>query len=183
MDNKLIPRISATLKYGAFSGESRKRIIIPYIILVSIFVFGIILFIAMTSFDYLNEKSSLTEYIIGIVAITVGFLSVPCVLLFLIIRNEKIRKHILVWIDDAVELSAYCKNIGVKHWIGIQLTKLQVEFNINGVTYVRTTDIERRSLFNFGRPLGFLASMSKYADKSIKILYSPKYDEVMILKD
>lgn len=179
---KDVSKIVFSLTKGKFDGESRKKIIVSYIILVIIFLFGIILAVTMFSIEYKNGNSILFEYIISLISIVFGFSILPCVLYILVRRNEKIRKEILLWVEDAVELNAYCKNLDVKYWLGIPLNKLQIEFNIDGIHYVRTTDNEHRGVLDWGRPVGFFAGVSKYADKEITIYYSQKYDQVMILK-
>lgn len=179
---KDLSRITFSLSRGKFDGESRNKIIVPYIILTIIFGAGIILAMTMFSIEYMNGKSSLAGYIGGLISITFGFSILPFVWFILIFRNEKIRKEILLWVEDSIELNAYCKNLGVKFWLGIPLNKVQVEFDIDGIHYVRTTDDEKRGILDIRRPVGFFTGIAKFTDRHITILYSFKYDQVMILK-
>lgn len=186
MVNKLkewdLSNIVFTLTRGKFNGESRKKIIIPYVIFVVLCILGIILAVTMMSIEYVENKDSIASLVEAIISVVVGFSISPCVLYFLILRNEKIRKDVYLWLEDAVELNAYSKNIGTKYWLGIPSIRLQVEFDLNGVHYVRSTDNEVRGALDKGRPVGYFAHITKYADRKIKILYSPKYDQVMVLK-
>ncbi len=181
-EQKDLSNIIFSLSRGKFDGESRNKIIIPYIILVIIFGFGLILTVVMFSIEYVNGKMSLAGYMGGMISITFGFSVLLFIWFILICRNEKIRKEILLWVEDAIELNAYSKSLGVKSWFGISLNKLQIEFVIDGIHYVRTTENECRGVLDRGRPVGFFSGLSKYVDKKVKILYSPKYDQVMILK-
>lgn len=181
-EQKELSNIVFSLSRGKFEGENRYKIILPYIMLVIIFGLGIILAVTMFSIEYIKGKSTLAEYIGGLVSITIGFSVLPCVGFILIFRNEKIRKDILFWVEDAVELNAYCRNLGVKHWLGIPLNKIQVEFECDGIQHVCGTENERRGVLDWGRPVGYYSGVSKYTDKEVKILYSPKYDQVLILK-
>lgn len=181
--DKDLSKIILSLSRGKFVGESRKKILIPYIMLVILFGAGIILAVTMFTIEYINDKSILAEYVGALISITLGFSIVPCVWFILIYRNEKIRKDVLVWIEDSIELNAYCKNLSIKYWLGIPLNKIQVEFKIDGLHYVRISDNEKRRVLDFGRPAGYFSGVSKYVDKEVKILYSQKYDQVLILKN
>lgn len=178
-----LSKIVISLSKGRFYGESRKGIIIPYIVLVVISASVAILGVTMMSIEYSKETDSIAELIGAIVAIVLGVAVLLCAAYIPVYKNEKIRKEVLLWVEDSIELDAFCRSIDVKHWLGIPLIKLQVDFNIEGIHYVRSSENERQSKLDLGRPVGFFAGVKKYTDKKNKILYSPKYDEVMILKD
>ena len=183
-EQKDLSNIALSFMRGRFMGESRKQVIIPYILLVVFCVLMLILDIVMSSIDYVNsEDKSLVSFLSGIFAFSFGILFFLGALLIIVHRNDKIRNDTLIWVEDAVELNAYCKNIGIKNSMFNTLIKLQVEFDFDENHYVRTTENEHRTLFDLGRPIGYFSGVSKFADKEIKILYSPKYDQVMILKD
>lgn len=181
---KDLSNIAVSLAYGAFEGSNRKKLIIAYVMLVIIFCSAIILGVILLSIEYINNpNSSLPVFIGGILSIIIGFSLVICVFSVLVHRNEEIRKQILLWIEDAIELNAYSRNIGTEKNLLSTLVKLQVEFKYDGIRYVRTSENEHRSLISLGRPVGYFAGVSMFADKNVKILYSPKYDQVMILKN
>ena len=164
-----LSRITFSLSRGKFDGVSHKKIIL-YIVLVVIYASVTILGVTMMSIEYSKDTDSLAELIGAIFAIVFGFSILLCAVYILIHRNEKIRKEILLWVEDSIELNAYCKNLGVKYWLGISLNKVQVEFDIDGIHYVRTTDNEKRGMLDIGRPVGFFAGISKFTDKKINIL-------------
>lgn len=182
--HKDVSNIAVSLTRGKFNGESRKKIIIPYIILIIMCAALAIIDIVMSIIRYVNNDTiSISSFLSGLFLFPSIAAILPLVLFILIHRNEKIRRDIYVWLDDAVELNAYCRNIGVKESMFIKLIKLQVEFEFDGKNYVRTTENEKRGILDYGSPVGYFSGVSKYANKEVKILYSPKYDEVMILKN
>ncbi|MDE6104319.1 MAG: hypothetical protein K2G38_01345 [Clostridia bacterium] len=184
MKKKDLSNIAVTFKYGAFEGASRKKIFGAYIALLVIIVAIVTLGITMMSIEYANEhESSVASFVGGLISIILGCSILPIICFFIVYRNEKIRKEIYLWLEDAVEISAYTKSLDTKYWLGVPLTKLQVEFKIDGILYVRTTEQEHRTLFDLGRPVGYFSWVSKFADKKVNILYSSKYDQIMILKN
>lgn len=178
-----LSKIIFILNNGHFEGYSRKKVFLAFSAVVGVFLGLIILSVTMISIEQVNNSRPIGEFIGLIVGFVVAFSLLPAIWLIIILRNEKIRNKVAVWIQDAILINAYAKNIGTKYWIGVPLIKLQVEFELGGIKYVRTTETEQRSLFDIGRPVGYFAHLSKYSNRQIKILYSPKYDQVMILKD
>lgn len=149
-----------------------------------VFIFCLIIFfVTMISIEQIKNPRAIGEFIGVIVGCILSFSLFPIIWLIILIRNEKVREKIFIWIEDSVELTAYSKKIGVKYWIGIPLIKIQVEFEKDGIKYVRTSEKEEHGKVDMGRPIGYFAGISKYVDRKIKILYSPKYDQVMVLKD
>ena len=97
---------------------------------------------------------------------------------YLFVRDKKIKKKVVLWLEDAVKTTAYSSKID--EWsIGFypSVIKICVKFSLNGLTYSRES-----SGTNVGGKPGYLGVFKRYADKEISILYSPKYDEVLILK-
>ncbi|MCL2847216.1 MAG: hypothetical protein FWE13_00495 [Firmicutes bacterium] len=101
------------------------------------------------------------------------------ILLFIVLKNCKLKKKILLWLEDSVALSAYSKEIATyKITIMQKSTSIQVQFTISGKNY------KRNSGYNaFGEYKGCSSVFNKYSNRRIKNLYSYKYDEVLILKD
>lgn len=178
-----VSHIKFILSYGHFEGSSRKKIFLNFSVLVGVFLGLIILSVSMISIEQANNSRAVGEFIGLIIGFVVAFSLLPTIWLIIIIRNEKIRKKVVVWIQDAIEISAYAKNIGTKYWIGVPLVKLQVEFELDGIKQVRTSEKEKRGVLDLGRPVGYFSGITKFIDKKIDILYSPKYDQVMILKN
>ena len=104
---------------------------------------------------------------------------------FFIGFHAKINKKIKQWKKDAVKLWAVTKTVGniTNTFLGVQKIKIAVKFYYNDQKIKQTSgelnDI-RESIF-YMQP-GYDAVFQKYANKQIEILYSPSYNQVMILK-
>ena len=175
-----LSKIAGSLSHGEFWGESRKRIVISFSLVAGFFFIGLIALIAEISIEQANDPDSMIRFLLTILGLVFGFTAAPLALLILIIRNEKLRDQIVIWLNDSVELTAYSKAIGV--WRPNFLspaTKIQVEFEMDGLHFSR----ESKGKLGVGCPEGHHGIWTKYANKPIRILYSPKYDEVLVLKE
>lgn len=177
-----LSHIKFILSNGHFEGSSRKKVLLAFAALVGVCLSLMILSITMISIEQVNNPKYVGEFIGIIIGFITAFSLLPTIWLIIIIRNEKIRKKVVVWTEDAVEISAYAKSIGTKYWLGIPLIKLQVEFQLDGIKYVRTSENEHRGVLDLGRPKGHFSGITKFNDKKIEILYSNKYDKVMIIE-
>lgn len=167
-----ITNIEVSLSHGNFL--NKKQIIALYIgLIVSLFLPFLTIVLLITQFEWDGQM------IFAMVVGDVIFLALFSILVLLIIENNKLRKKITLWIEDAIELKAYSKNIG-ENRLGIQpkAVKIQVRFKIQDQTFTRESTAKV-----FGGQKGYLGIYKKYSDREINILYSPKYDEVLILKD
>jgi len=124
-------------------------------------------------------ESWLIEAIIAFCILDLVSILVLSLCLWLLIRNKKLKQEITLWLEDAVELKAYSKRIGTltPSLFIIKYAIIQVDFIFNDVKYSRISTGWSR---NFK---GYRYAFAKYADREINILYSPKYDQVLILKD
>lgn len=130
--------IAGTLKHGEFSGESAKKILIAFIIFSVVLFAGMIFSVIMLSIDQYKNPGSIVEFVIALISIIGGILLVWIIILVIINKNEKIRKEILLWIEDAIELKAYSKKIGIDNSsILFSTVKIQVDFDLEGVHYSR----------------------------------------------
>lgn len=107
-----------------------------------------------------------------------GTLTFISFLAFIFIKNKKLVIKVRPWLEDAVEIKAISKKIG-ENRLGIQprATKIQIKFTWNGIQHRKESTAKV-----FGGMEGYVSWFNKYVDKEIAILYSPKYDEVMIIK-
>ena len=94
--------------------------------------------------------------------------------LVMVVHNKKHKKQILLWIEDAIETSAIVKGLPRKKF-SLAPYQVAIEFFYNN-QYVKKIS-NAGSLFT-GYHIRYDIIGSKVA-----ILYSPKYNEVMILKD
>lgn len=181
-EEKDLSSIAGLLNYGTFMSESKKILLIEYIAILFICFSMLILAVVMTSIEYVKSSISLTDLIITVILFTFNFSIMPVIVTIMVVINEKMRKKVNLWMEDAVLVTAFARNIGVKRTLGVAPgTKLQVEFEIDGVRYTRESHSRHYKNKDFDG--GYYFIWNKFADKQIRILYSPQYDEVMVLKD
>jgi len=97
------------------------------------------------------------------------------VFLYAIVSNNKLNKKITLWLEDAIQLRAFTMRLDTIS-LKYKPYQLQVNFEFDGKIYQRIS-----APGNIIK--GYHKIFKKYADRYINILYSPKYDEVLILKD
>lgn len=126
-------------------------------------------------------KLDLIGTIFAIVGMNLVSAFISILFIFILIKNHKHKKRILLWLKDVVEIETYSKKID-SYWNPasvISHIKIQVDFKFNEKIISKTSA---------GKVIGITGEgyhkiWAKYADRKINILYSPKYDEVLILKD
>jgi hypothetical protein len=173
MNKKDISKIVGILSIGAFCGVSRKGIIVSYVLFAMIWLFIIGISIAILIEEIFEISTAIVPYIVFIVIFVSMLLVIPIGLLTLIIRNEKLRKNVQLWLTDAILLSADTKDFVFppSNEIG-----LQVQFKVNGKSYIRYSKNNKKTI-------GLIFRWKKFANRKINIFYSPTFDQVMLLKD
>ena len=108
--------------------------------------------------------------------LAIAFLAV---LIYIKVKDKKLKNKIMIWLEDAVEIKAYSKKVG-ENRLGLQpkAIKIQVQFSLNGLNYIKESTAKV-----FGGWDGYVGCFNKYADREVNILYSPKYNEIMIIKN
>ena len=115
-------------------------------------------------------------FVVGILLMLMGiaFLSV---LIYCFVKDKKIKRRVVLWLEDAEKTTAYSSKVD-EFRVGLSsAVKIRVKFNLNGLTYTRESSVKA-----FGGRPGYHDAFKRYMDKQIRILYSVKYDEVLILK-
>ena len=143
-------------------------------LLISLMIVLCMIFFSVGQLDFDKET------IIGLSILGIMGVLFFCVCLFVIIKNFKFKKKLLNWQNDFIELHAYSKKIdSCKYGLFSPIaSKIQVQFRIGDKR------IRKDSSFKaFGGGEGYSNAFNKYANRQIQILYSPKYDQVLILKD
>lgn len=108
------------------------------------------------------------------------FFSFSMVCILIIRNSNRIKRKIMLWEKDAVITKAYSEKIDeVRLGIQQKQVKIKVEFIINGQKYSRVSAGKMIG----GGPEGYHKIWAYYADREINIMYSPRYDQVLILKD
>lgn len=176
-----LSRIAGLLSYGSFMGDSRKKVISLTVAIVFICLFVLALAVIRLSIDFTNSSISVLSFVSGLISFIIGLSVLPIFTVFIVVKNERIRNEVELWVADSVEVTANATSVGTKRKYFFPATKLQIDFVINGIHYSRTSDSRKTKGNNFEG--GYYYIWSKYADRKVKILYSLKYDQVMVLKD
>ena len=116
----------------------------------------------------------------------IGFLAmVGCASVFLVdlIKNHRHLKAIRLWMQDAVPYTVFAEEAGRQYLVngfGRYAARIVVRFSYHGREIVRLSGEGSKG------PLtkeGFFPAWNKYGNRGIDILFSPKYDQVIELKD
>jgi hypothetical protein len=163
-------------KYNIVASLSHGRILSKSLgLFLGIFAFmGIaIVIFALSCWDFW----SLQNQTLGAIAcIGVGILFFLCGGIMLL-RDVLLKRKIRLWLQDAVELKAHSQKFDTQAsfpTFNFCYIKIFISFSYNHKKMSRYSGDKSHS--------GYDTVFYKYADKDIDILYSPKYDEVMILK-
>ena len=172
-----LSRIEGSLKHGQVFLKKKYLFYIMFGLIAVISILGIV----MTLLEHMENPDARTPVVIIIFILGPAFLFVP--LLIILLKNNKACKEILLWLEDndIVELNAYSKKIDT--WNPTALfpaIKIQVEFEFDEK---HCSFVSEKKLYGGGIPEGYHQVWAKYADKEINILYSPKYNQVLILKN
>ena len=171
--------IIGLLRSGPFWGAQFKKILAVYLSLVAFCLLFMGIEIWLFSVSQMEDPQPIAQFVTLIVFLALIASLMPFLLLILIVKNEKKRKQVRLWLEDAVEVQAQSKEIGRICRLGaFPCVKLQIDFDIDGVHYRRFSE----SVSQKGEAGGYYYIWRKYGDRRINILYSPKYDEVMVLK-
>lgn len=154
--------ILSTLKYGKYINlKTTKRCIITLYICLAV-----ILITFISGLYYVikeHEFALLCMSIFVTIGIIIGI--IYCTYLY------KTRKLINLWLIDSVKLTAYSKIVNdAKDKYNLEITFEYNNATITKTGKLKTNWLEQQKDFTF------------YNKKQINILYSPNYDEVIILK-
>lgn len=168
-----ISDIDVSLSHGQL--YSTKHIIVLWFAFISS---SLLITVAIISLVLSCIEWDSTIFFVGIMGILtgVGFLIVS---IYCFVKDKKIKWRVSVWLEDAVKTTAFLSKVDAFR-AGFQplSVKIRVKFSLNGATYVRES-----SATCFGGKRGYLGTFKRFVDKKIEILYSPMYDEVLILKE
>ena len=113
-----------------------------------------------------------------IVLLVTNAVSIICLFIVgtLFLQKILLKKRMKMWMRDVIELHAYTRRLDVRGIIR-KSTKIEVKFCLHKEWHVQSSGKGKwyRAIYS--------TAFTKYADRKINILYSPKYDQVMILKD
>ncbi|MBR2376823.1 MAG: hypothetical protein IKA85_03480 [Clostridia bacterium] len=169
---KINNRIQSSLSHGkVFIGKSK---VILNILLVVFSFFGVLSLCAIIMFLAQNEvKPVPLEYVyIAIVGYILLFVLPISVVIWRIIFNNRLVKKIEEWLKDSELLSAKARRLTNSRYSSKQI---ELKFYYNGK--------KQKRISTAGNPIiGYYKFFSE-SEKKLDILYSAKYDEVLILKE
>lgn len=174
MEKEKKPKIVASLRYGRLiSGWLLGLFIFSCVLDVGGILFSIIIYTLIRLGIIPPDEDEIILLYFGIVFVLCLALS-----LFFLIRRAMLKKKMMLWRQDAVYLTAHSKTLGVKNNPpALPAYAIEIDFVYN----------ERLIIKRSGNPekpkSGYDPIFGHYANREIKILYSPSYDQVMILKD
>ena len=169
--NKQLKR-AVSLRYGAVYAKWMDVLIYLFL-----FVFAFCLVGSTGNLIYIGKFD---YYVFEVVIFSVLVLGL---LIFLLIKLYKVRKTVAQEMADAVELEAKAYKSDEKgnlyEMVGLEPPRLSVIFTYNGEKQLRVSDkmSVKRVL------VGYEFALKKYANKTVRILYSPQYDHVVIVND
>ena len=161
--------IIASFSYGKLLTRKRERVArvgFSLLCVVQLTMILVLIFLISTGNFYEDDAGFV---IIGLNVFFLFFLAIG----FLSIRSNNNRKNkVKTWLKDVVEIEAkiLCLDVTVPH-----STPYQVEayFKYNDQNLIRTN--KPGTIFTGSHKI-----LTKYHNKTIRILYSPKYDEILI---
>lgn len=93
-------------------------------------------------------------------------------------KQLKLKKDIYLWLDDAIKVVATTYTVDTTPR---NATKLKVKLRYKKHIYnLYSGDPYKYAVFT---NVGFSRSFTKFADKQVEVLYSPKYQQVLFLYD
>ena len=168
-----LSEIEASLSQGNFLGK--RQLLIVHISMIMCLIIPLITIILLV----IPQVEWDNSIILTMTLANIIFLFLLGVLFYVKIKNNKVKRKIELWMEDCVELIAYAEKIG-EYRIGIQseAVKIRVRFNFGNKQYLRESTANV-----VGGRKGYLDCYKKYINRKLRILYSPKFDEVLILKN
>lgn len=164
-------KIKSSLSYGKiFYGKSEYLLYIFLFILIMdpIITIGIIILVLLGEMQFTHEVME------SIIFLNCFWVLIFGVILWRIIHNNKLKKKIELWLEDAVFIKASAKRLDL---MNITYKPYQIE-----VSFIYK-DVRHKYISKAGNAIiGYYKFFSE-PTKELNILYSPKYEEVLILKD
>lgn len=167
---KKMNRVAASLEHGRILSKKWITFLHAIIFLALILIAGII-------------AIGITENVMALFALIFPVLIIT-IFVFLIVKDFLLKKKLKMCLYDAVELNATTSKVGTyRYYMGGTMYKIRVKFNFNGKTITRNSGKQCVESNSYSTKAGYDEVFKKFVDRQIKILYSIKYDQVLILND
>ncbi len=168
--------IESTLEKGKyFSGSYNVLVWISFALCVSE-VFGILVVLLLYGLGIIY-----VDYLLILIIVSVVCAAWSVYAIYLIVRTRKHRRYIELLLQDAIELTASVKQVGenaLKSGIFMRAVCIEVTFCYENDKKTKCSGTTVNGSFKKRYDKYFL----KYCNKSVKILYSPAYDQVLFPK-
>lgn len=162
--------IAATLKNGRLFSKKSK---ILFMITMIVWVVAIFYILIITFFNIIPKESiyPITPLQFAVLFVCVFGFSVG-VFIYLLCKNRKIEKAVHRYLTDSDIIMLSAKSIDItdsSHDRIYNGSRIQLTFYYGGEIYVKTSILDK--------------VFRGYKNREINILYSPKYDEVLLLRN
>lgn len=129
------------------------------------------------------------------IAITIVFkellylciLIMPCLLLpvsvWFLIHTNKLKRLIKLWLEDAVPIETRTKTVDTYFTFRDFSKSIKIDFKFKGKRITRYSGKRDNKSSGFNSSSGYDSIFIRLADKEVTILYSEKYDQVLILDE
>lgn len=118
------------------------------------------------------------EIIFGLVGGNIISLCILIFAVYLVVKDFKTKSKVKRWLNDALVLKAYAiKTREYKSFFFPSACAIDVKFSFNGINRIKSSNVK-----TWGGKMGCLTTFEKYANREINIAYSPKFDEVLIIR-
>lgn len=164
--------IKSCLRYGKVPSKSEFRLLWVFFSILLLFPLYSLSIIVTILLGVMSWDSDVAMVLL---TSTQMFCCLMAIDIYMIHFYKKLYKELTLWLEDAVEASAFVRRMDV---LSVKYKPYQVEFQfcIEGKEY-------RRLSSHGGLIVGQNKTFIKYNNSFVKIMYSPKYDQVMVLRD
>lgn len=160
--------IDGVLDHGRLLKGHRLRALWCAVFLPLLFI-AVTLGIAITV--WIGKMNWDSEVISGLIATNIFGVALFSIFMYLLIKNYRLKKNVIKWLDDSVEVDAFIKRLDLSGLSNIP-NQLEISFELRGelIRVKSTSKFISRANNN-----AFL----KYANNNIRLLYSPEYNKVL----
>ena len=164
----MFDRVESCLSFGKIAHKPQMAVLYTFISILGVSI-SIVPFLFAIEIKYNGAENVLLISTVGVIISLLLSLYV-----YLLVRNIKDNNNIKTWLEDAVMLHATISKVGL-YDRRYQPYQIAVTFEYNHKKQVKIS-LKGDKFFAYGN------YFSRYKNGAIKIYYSPRYDEVMIIK-
>ena len=161
-----ISDIGASLQFGPFWSKKHEKVWWTFVIFS---VVAYLVFILSCIIDW--EDTGIIVFLGATLGCGVMFGS----MLYLILRNRKLKKRIKLWMQDAVLLKAQSNTVDRfrSYRQIVEEVSIRVHFRYLDKRHEQISGTKTRKRYTF---------FNQYTDRDLLISYSPTYDQIMLIR-